>query len=192
MAGTGCLLQSVRCVLASPHSLPLHLLHALMYTDQTTPAEPRDNSITQYRCDDRNTTDSDGSNSLLHRQTRMFGWTSPIYHWTTIFVCITLLFHSNFSSGWFYSEQIIRNTTTATIVMYACMVRGAMSTTACYTLRINVGSTAFRYSRISLRMRVQCLQNDFTLFPILRKDEVNIAFTALQDGVSDSCIWHGW
>ena len=119
----------------------------------------------------------------LHRQTRMFGWTSPIYHLTTIFVCITLLFHSLefLRAGGTTSEQIIRNTTTATtyyVRVYG--YNGAMSTTSCYTLRINVGSTAFRTledivadaGTMPAKMISLCSR-------ILRK--MSECFTALQD-----------
>ncbi|MBK9524915.1 MAG: fibronectin type III domain-containing protein [Bacteroidetes bacterium] len=99
------------------------------------------------------------------------------------------LYNSNVSQlsisqlGGTSSEQIIRNTTTAST--YYVRVYGynsAYSTTACYTLRISVGSTAFRtVEDIVSEPVAETAINDFNLFPNPAKDEVNVTFNSMQN-----------
>ncbi len=81
------------------------------------------------------------------------------------------------------SEQIIRNTTTAST--YYIKVYGynsAYSTTVCYKLRVSVGSTAFRtVEDIVSEPVAEPAINDFNLFPNPAKEEVNVAFSASQN-----------
>ena len=78
------------------------------------------------------------------------------------------------------SEQIIRNTTTAaTYYIQVYGYNGANSTTVCYNLRVNVGSTAFRLGDSAEdQLEPVANFNDFVLFPNPAKDQVNLTFTS--------------
>ncbi|HRH66049.1 MAG TPA: M43 family zinc metalloprotease [Bacteroidia bacterium] len=81
------------------------------------------------------------------------------------------------------SEQIIRNTTSAaTYYIKVYGYGGVYSASSCYTLRVSVGSTAYRtVEDIISEPLAEPGINDFTLYPNPAKDEVNIAFSASQD-----------
>lgn len=78
------------------------------------------------------------------------------------------------------SEQIIRNTTSAgTYYIKVYGYAGANSTTQCYTLRVNVGSTTFR------TMDDQVIEDavavaDMIVYPNPATDMVNVAFNTTQ------------
>lgn len=78
------------------------------------------------------------------------------------------------------SEQIIRNTTTAaTYYIQVYGYNGANSTTVCYNLRVNVGSTAFRLGDSAEdQLEPVANFNDFVLFPNPAKDQVNLTFNS--------------
>jgi hypothetical protein len=78
------------------------------------------------------------------------------------------------------SEQIIRNTTTAaTYYIQVYGYNGANSTTVCYNLRVNVGSTAFRLGDSAEdQLEPVANFNDFILFPNPAKDQVNLTFNS--------------
>lgn len=95
------------------------------------------------------------------------------------------LYNSSLSSlaisqnGGTTSETIIRNTVSAgTYYIKVYGYAGAYSTTACYNLRVNVGSTSFRSSDgLSTEIAIPSL-NDFNLYPNPAQNVVNVAFNS--------------
>jgi hypothetical protein len=80
------------------------------------------------------------------------------------------------------SETIIRNTTTAgTYYIRVYGYNGAFSTTSCYKLRVNVGSTNFRTMEELAEETVTPVFNDFTVYPNPSHGEVNISFNSPQN-----------
>jgi hypothetical protein len=82
------------------------------------------------------------------------------------------------------SESIIRNTTAAATYKIKVFPYSGSSTTTCYTLRVNVGSTAFRLfedgSFDNLADNVD--MNSFVLYPNPAFNEVNITYNAIEEG----------
>ena len=77
------------------------------------------------------------------------------------------------------SETIIRNTVSAgTYYIKVYGYGGAFSTTICYNLRVNVGSTSFRSSDGLSTEIVTPSLNDFNLFPNPAQNMVNVAFNS--------------
>ncbi len=82
-------------------------------------------------------------------------------------------------NGGTLSETIIRNTTTAaTYYIRVYGYSGAYSTTVCYNLRVNVGSTSFRTTDDMTDLVATPMVNDFNFYPNPSLGEVNVAFNS--------------
>ncbi len=80
------------------------------------------------------------------------------------------------------SETIIRNTTTAaTYYIRVYGYNGVFSTTSCYNLRVNVGSTNYRSSEDLTTEIATPIFNDFTVYPNPTHGEVNVGFSSLKN-----------
>ncbi len=79
------------------------------------------------------------------------------------------------------TETIIRNVTTAaTYYIRVYGYNGYYSTTSCYNLRVNVGSTNFRNASDFNEEIATPIVNDFNLYPNPAQNEVNVAFNSPQ------------
>lgn len=77
------------------------------------------------------------------------------------------------------AETIIRNTTTAaTYYIRVYGYNGVYSTTSCYNLRVNVGSTNFRTMDDLAEETVTPVFNDFTVYPNPSHGDVNVSFNS--------------
>ena len=194
MAGTGCFAQSVRVRVYGIFYIHYFCIFCMLWCIRIkqhsgTKTIPTNTNIVAMI---RTTTDSDWLNSLHITKYVCSGEPHQSSIWLRYSFVYLLFTAWNFSGRWYYSEQIIRVTQhLQLLIMHVYGYNGAMSTLLLYT-SYQCRFTTFHYSQKISRMPVQFLLHEFHSVPESCKDEVNIAFTALQDESIHRFVYSTW